>query len=81
MQNIDKLQSIIVPLLYLLFIGVLSESYLSNSGLTVDVRDPHLPLLVEPPVEGHRALRQLLVGVCVEEALQGGDRFRLEIYF
>ena len=48
--------------------------FLSHPGLTVNVGDPHLALLVEPPVEGHGALGQLLVPGGGQEALQVGYR-------
>ena len=38
--------------------------------LAVNVGYPHLALLVEPPVEGHGALGQLLVAACAQEPLQ-----------
>ena len=48
--------------------------FLRHPGLPVNVWDPHFPLLVEPPVEGHRALGQLLVPGGGEEALQVSHR-------
>ena len=53
--------------------------FLSDPGLSVNVRYPHLALLVEPPVEGHGVLGQLLVLVGVEEPLKVHDRVWPEI--
>ena len=49
---------------------LLRVMFLRHPGLTVNVGDPHLALLVEPPVEGHGALGQLLVPGGGQEALQ-----------
>ena len=54
---------------------------LSHPGLSVNVGDPHLALLVEPPVEGHGVLGQLLVLAGVEEPLKVHHRVGPEVQF
>lgn len=49
--------------------------------LAVNVGYPHLALLVEPPVEGHGALGQLLVAARAQEPLQARHRVRPHVYF
>ena len=43
---------------------------LRDARLAVDVRQPHLPLFIQLPVEGHGVLQVLFVAAVVEEAIR-----------
>ena len=43
---------------------------LSDARLPVDVREAHLPLFIQLPVEGHSVLNVLLVAAPVEKPAQ-----------
>jgi hypothetical protein len=48
---------------------------LRDAGLTVDVGEPHLPLLVQLPVEGDGVLEVVLVAAVVEETAEKSEEF------
>ena len=65
------------------FCGVFTDIVVSlcHPGLSVDVGEPHLALLIELPVEADGILQVVLVGTVVEEPEKRHLHARFVVYF